>query len=165
MAESTSLTNLFDGFERLAFLAGWLMICNSSESGFSTLMLRGSMRGVCTSICSKRWPLRGRIVPLGISTGDGGLSRINPVGLNKVKEFSGFGLGESGWAAGDGVTDILDLAWSETGVRMLSGNWNLSTLNSKCNVIEVCLVVRSSLVGLTIGALCRSSSEMGNGRQ
>ncbi len=63
------------------------------------------------------------------------------------------------------MTEVLDRGARDIGVSTLSGNWNLRALNSRCNVIEVCLVVMSSQVGLTGGALWQSSSEIGKANE
>ncbi len=75
----------------------------------------------------------------------------------------GSGFGEERSIEWVGVTDMLEGGARDTGINRLCGNWNFKTLNSKCKLIEVCLVVTLSLVGSMGGAFWRSSSEIGKG--
>jgi len=64
-------------------------------------------------------------VPLGISAGEGGLSRINPVGLKRVNSggFGISGLGED-WSIGmaDGEVGVWEGGGMDIGVKAFSGN-------------------------------------------
>jgi hypothetical protein len=62
-------------------------------------------------------------VPLGISAGEDGLSRINPVGLKRVNSggFGISGLGED-WSIADGEVGVWEGGGMDIGVKVLSGN-------------------------------------------